>query len=814
MAIIYLMQRNSLLLFICLYSFVGHAQITGRITDSVTHSVPFCNVLLIKAADSVIVNGTTSDSTGAFALKTTETGDFKLLSYSIGFQKKYATSFNLATAGQVYNAGTIVLKSDAHQLGAVKVSADKPFMEQQIDRTIYNVGSSVVFAGNNAFDILRKLPSVSVDNNDNIKIIGKPGILVMIDGKKTYMSASELAQYLKGLDASQLEKIEVITNPSSKYDAAGSAIINIVLKKDKNLGFNGHVFIGTNQGIYNSSAIGIGGNYRTKKWNFFAGTWGGFDKMSVYENLTKTFEPNLTIPQEVFAANTTTINQGHNYGGRAGIDFTPNDKQTLSFVAMGNVGSYIGTYNDNTNIYHSGTILDSSLNTAGPRNGSFQYFSYDLNYDFKIDTNGKELSASIDYSPYSNTNNENNLSNYYTAEGAYLRPSTLLTDAIPSSAGIWAGQVDYSNPLGKNNRIDVGLKSSFVTTDNNAEYWNVMNGIPIVDTTKTNHFIYNENIYAGYINYFKKLGKKLDLQLGLRGEESQIKGTQTIHDTTFKRTYFNLFPSAFFTYHVNDDNVLNLSYTRRIDRPDYGSLNPFIHFIDPYTYGIGNVNLLPQYTNNFELKYLYQQWFSTGLRYSYYTGVMVPAFRQNDSTHITYETMSNLGYFDEVDLSLAATIPIGTWFTSVTSIDGYYNKYGGATYGTSYVNTGYILIVSSNNSFDFNKGWGGQFSVIYNSRNINGLTVTYPFYQIDAGIRKTIADGRGTISLNCSDIFWSNKTKTSYINNGINLQDLDYYDNRRIHLSVFWKIGQSQYQRESKKKAAAEEENRMQKAGK
>ncbi|HXB11032.1 MAG TPA: outer membrane beta-barrel family protein, partial [Bacteroidia bacterium] len=386
---------------------------------------------------------------------------------------------------------------------------------------------------------------------------------------------------------------------------------------------------------------------------------------------------------------------------------------------------------------------------------------------------------------------------------------TLLTMSLPINGTVWAAQADYSNPIGKNDKIDFGLKGSIVSNDNNDQYWNVINGISYVDTTKSNRFLYKENIYAGYFNYYHKFSEKWEVQLGLRGEQTQINGTQYVHDTTFTRSYFNLFPSAFVTWKLNDNNSFNFSYSRRIDRPDYEELNPFIHFVDPYTYYTGNINLLPQYVDNFEIKYTYKTWLNAGLRYSYYSNIEVPVYTQIDSSHITYRKLDNIGFFNEGDFLVAVTIPVTSWFTTITSSDLYYNGYNGVVQGGAYTNNGYIWQPMTINTFRFKKGWSADVTFRYSSRNLNGPSVTEPFYVVEAGIRKQFGGGRATVSLNCSDIFWTNRQKTIYDFNGVNNTEIDYWDSRRIRITLSWKLGKSQYQREEKKKAAAEELNRV-----
>ncbi len=257
------MKKTAFLFSLLACSTACFAQISGRVTDNAKKSISFCNVILIKAADSSLVTGTTTDTSGGFQLEIKSSGNFRVLATYMGCRKYYSPVILVVDAAQRYDAGTLILEPN-HQLKGVEVVAEKPFMEHKLDRTVFNIENSIISSGSNALEVLKKLPGVTVDNNDAIQVRGKSGVLIMMDGRTTYMSTADVATYLKSLDAGQIEKIEVITNPSAKYDASGNAIINIVLKKDKNMGFNAQVNLTMRQSQYTGGGANITANYRTK----------------------------------------------------------------------------------------------------------------------------------------------------------------------------------------------------------------------------------------------------------------------------------------------------------------------------------------------------------------------------------------------------------------------------------------------------------------------------------------------------------------------------------------------------------------------
>ncbi|HTB30467.1 MAG TPA: outer membrane beta-barrel protein, partial [Bacteroidia bacterium] len=572
------------------------SQIKGKVSDASGKPLPFCPIGLVNASDSSVVTATSTDESGKFTIDSKDNGSFRIMATYIGYKTYYSAVFAISKDTRQYDAGNITLDADSKTLKNVDVIAQKPFMEYKSDRTVYNIENSIISAGNNALEVLKKLPGVKVDNNDNISVNGQSGVLIMIDGRTSYMSATDAGEYLKSLDASQIEKIEIITNPSAKYDASGNTIINIVRKKNKNTGLNTELTSGYSQGIYGRGNEGISLNYGAKKWNIFANYGYNFGNYYSYYGGTTKFSSNNQI-QSIFIDTNQRSQQFRGNTGRFEADYMPDNKQTVGFVFEMSQNS--GTvYKDFPNkMYGENSQLDSSLSMQGNRTYSRINTSYGVNYDYKIDSTGKDLSANIDYASYSNNFSELDVTSYYDSLGLGLHSPTLLLFSLPRTINIWAAKTDYEQPMGKNGTFESGLKVSYVSSNNNALYWNVINGTDAVDTTFTNDFIYTEYIYAGYVSYARKLGRRFYFKVGLRGEETQDKGVQLVHDTTFTHNYFSLFPNALITYKLDTNNTLKLSYRRRIWRPDYSDLNPFVYFNNLYSYYVGNPALQPQISN-------------------------------------------------------------------------------------------------------------------------------------------------------------------------------------------------------------------------
>jgi iron complex outermembrane receptor protein len=801
--------RQPLIILIGIFASLNlTAQISGKVVNEQSQPMPFCQVALAKSNDTSMVAMAATDIDGKFEIKDKYVGTFILLASSMGYDKYYSAPFTLTNENSKYDAGIITLKGGAQFLKSVNVVAQKPFVEYKEDRTVYNIENSVISAGNNVLEVLKKLPGVKADNGDNLAVNGQSGVLILIDGRTMYLTGTDLANYLKSLNANQVEKIEVLSHPSAKYDAAGSTVINIVLKKDKKGGFNAELTSRYSQGIYYGIFEGANLNYSSAKWNIF-GTYGyGIDNTFQRIGMDTKFLNNEVVQ--------TTINDslqkksiGDHNNGTLSVDFTPDKKQTIGFVADISQSGEALDKNYTTNVYGSNSRLDSSTNLMGHRTYNVMNMAFDLNYTLKIDSTGRELSAAFDYAAYSTTFNELDVNSIYDTLNQLRGTPVNLKFSLPNNVNIWAARIDYTQPLGKDCKLETGLKSSYVTTGNNAQYWNVVNGVDVVDTGFTNNFNYSEYIYAGYISIESKLGKKTDFQLGLRGEETQGKGVQLVHDTSFTHNYFNLFPNGRITYRLDTNNLLHLSYRRRIWRPDYQSLNPFIFIISTYTYDKGNPALLPQISNAFYIGDAYKHFLSVDIGDEYWTNPINNVTTTNNTTHIIYTTPFNFTSYNNFYGKVDATVPFAKWFTSMNSFLLMQQQSQGMAEGSPFSVSQLVYTFSTVNTFTIGKSWSSEVDFNYSSKSLNGLFIVQPVYTLYAGIKKTFAKERGTASLNFSDIFWSDRF--SGAENIVNtyFSTSSYNDTRFVALSLSWKFGKAQHERQEKEKAAEEEMNRV-----
>lgn len=791
------------------------AQISGKVIDASGNALPYVNILLLNAADSSLIKGTTTDENGLYLYEEISFGNYRIMASFIGYAKKYSDIIALDPENNTIQIPSITLTESAETLDEISVVAQKPFIEKKFDMTIVNVENSIVSAGNTALEVLKRSPGVMVDKDGNISLKGKAGLTIMIDGKPTYLSSQDVSNMLGNLPADQLERIEIITNPSARYDAAGQGgIINIVMKKNQNLGLNGSAQAGYNQGFYARFNGGFNLNYRIEKWNFFASYNHNNRTSAGWFDLSRKFRVNDQI-ESVFSQGSFSKDSSQTHTGKIGIDFFPHKNHTIGMFVNGMGNSGGSTNNNTTYITDAAGLALSSSNTTGNTDQRWTNISGNLNYLWKMDTLGTQLTANLDYAVFDQSNSQYFNTDYFDGNGSPMGIPYILTSSLPSHVDIKSGKIDFVHPISSKIKMEAGIKTSYVTTDNNAKYYYLENGNSFVDTAKTNHFKYTENINAAYLNGQFELNKKFNLQLGLRLENTNAKGEQITTDSVFTRAYTQLFPSGVLNYKINDKNELNLSYSRRIDRPDYQDLNPFLYFLDPYTYMQGNTLLRPQYTNSFELGHTFMGFLSTTVSYSKTTDVITQVTSQVDSTRTTYATNQNLNTLENWTISSMLPVPITKWWMSMNFITAYHNQYKGSLGGSDNFDLGmWSFMVNSMNQFTLKKGWSAEITAFYMSKQVYGIFVMKPMSNITFGIQKKVLKNKGTIKVSVADILWKSRFRGSVLYENMDIQMNAWNDSRVYGISFSYKFGNSKAQYERKEGGASDELDRIKKGNK
>jgi len=595
-----------------LHAQTGSAKVSGTLLDALGKQMDYTSVSLLAVKDSAIIQGTLTTETGTYHFDNIKAGSYLIKATNVGYSTIVSALFSVTDSSKTVSVPVLVMKVSSRNLNTVVITAPKPLIEHLADKTVVNVAGSVLAAGNTAMDILERAPGVTVDKDDNISLKGKQGVTVMINDKLTYLSAAQLATLLRSTDGSTIQSIELITNPSAKYDAAGnSGIINIKLKKNKMVGTNGTISVTGGIGTYVKSSEEISINHKDGNLNVFGNFSRGDIPQGRIININRVVIDTGGKPtyfkQSSFMP---SINHYNNYSFGADYDSSP--KNTFGFAVNGYFNTYDQGNTNNTNISSKPNgPADSTQKTLSQVNNSYKNYTIDLNDTYKIDTLGQELSFDVDYSKFTNNSNANYNSYFSNPKdtSVYLRQIT------PSTIDVRVGKIDYTKNLSKSLKLEAGAKYSDVKTNNDLEASTQdVKGVYNNDAALSNQFIYDEKISAGYLNLTKTY-KNTSVEIGVRGEDTKSKGDLITTNVINDRNYFNLFPSAFLHHTINDKNEVNLSYSRRIDRPDYSDLNPFVYYLDQYTYAEGNPFLKPQYTNNFELDYTYNKSYNLSLSY-------------------------------------------------------------------------------------------------------------------------------------------------------------------------------------------------------
>ena len=763
------------------------ATVSGKLVDEKAQPFPFVNVLLLSSADSSLVKGIATDENGEYQFKNIKYGEYLTLVSMVGYQKYYSNRTKIATP--VFKFPVIQLEPETQSLSEVTVVAKKPFIEQQIDRTVLNVENSIVSAGATALEILERAPGVTVDQqNEQLKLRGKGGVVVQIDGKKTFLSQQELINLLRNTPSDNIEKIELITNPSAKYDASGnSGIINIKMKRNKNYGTNGNISLGAAWAKYGRQNATATINHRAGKISTFisAGTFfnKGFNNNDIYRVIP--FEDQTTI----FDQRTERINKSQYHNLRAGIDFFASDKTTLGILVSGFHNDWSNPYGQtNTNILDQNLVLTKRFRTDVFNGSKMNNYTTNFNLKHLFDDKGKELTFDLDYVGYDTRSKSKLDTRYFLPSGEQEGNPDQVRNDMPSNINIAVAKFDYTQPLWKG-KFETGVKSSYVKTDNNMVF-EVKNDDWTIDPTRSNQFLYTENVNAAYVNYNGKITKKLSYQLGVRAEHTHSIGNSVTLNSIRDRNYINFFPSVFLSNQLDTNNVLNISYSRRIDRPNYQSLNPFEYYLDPYTFSKGNPNLRPQYTNSFQLIHVFKNFLNTTLAYSRIKDLIADELPQQiASENKTFVTSDNLDNQDNFSLTISAPIPITKWWNLQTNFTGMYNHYQSFYLEEQLEISQFSWNAYANNQFTIKNDWSAELSGWYNSRSYYGLYAAKPMGMVNVGLQKKILNKKGSIRLNVNDIFWTNKFRGQANYKDINFAVKSQWPSRQFRISFTYNFG-------------------------
>jgi len=786
--------------------------ISGYIKNIKNEVITGATVKLLNAHDSIVLKSAASNEAGKFQFSHTQNGIYKLLVTAIGQKEFISATLTIDSMhGNISLPVIIMLPASTTSLTEVVVKARRPLIVQEIDKTVVNVESMITSATSNALEVLEKTPGVTVTSNGEISLNGRNGILVLIDGRSTYMSAQDLAAYLKSLPGSLLDKIELMDNPPARYDAAGNAIINIRLKKNRAGGFTGNVSLGYTQGKYARNNDGINLNYNYKKINLFSNIGYNYEKNYSADNYDRRFFNSSNEPVSTVSLINKQQSRGNNSNLNLGVDYAPSANTTFGILINMNGGKRKGWLNSSNENYNAKTRPDSTGTGTTATDDKRNNFGANLNFLHKFGKTGRELSAETNYLHYSGNGDQVLQNTVYHADGTELSANNFLY-MLSSDITIYTLKADYVHPLKNNVRLEAGFKSSVVDNNNPANYYNTNGPLPLIDNNQSNHFKYHENINAVYVNSQAKW-KRFGAQLGLRAENTQANGHQlgndSVNESRFTKNYTEIFPSAFLSYKLDTlgKNSLTFSVTRRIGRPNYQALNPFIFVRDKYTYTGGNPLLGPQFQYRYELRYQHKQFLRMGLSYNRFSNVIFTTTEAVGNIFISKPDNIARGYM--ILLNTGVTVSPVKWWSLNTDILLSRAALNGMAYSEKLNPKVFMARINTLNQLQFNKGWAAEAGAYYASKDLNGQAITSPMIRANAAVQKKIWKDKGSIRLSFDDIFHS----WIYHNSSVSLKQAQYFqvtesDTRRIGLAFTYRFGKSSFARKSKNNNNASDEEK------
>lgn len=775
--------------------------LTGYVQDN---SKPLAHVTisLLKSKDSSLQKAAVSDNRGQYSIEKIPTGSYILTATRVGYKQQFVSPITVNGVADRLELPAITLVPLTSDLSQVTVTGKRPFVEQKIDRMVVNVANSIIASGATALEVLEKAPGIIVDRqNDQIIFRGKEGVIVQIDGKQTYLPMADVVAMLRGMSSDNIDRIELITNPSAKYDAAGnSGIIDIRLKKNNNIGTNGSASLGIGSGRYGRQRGNLQLNHRAKKINLFGNY--SFNRDGNYW----LFEIDKSQPDgslENFINQESYIrfrNHGHN--AKAGLDFFVNKKTIVGLV-------WTGFFNnsrerspaearfrrqDGGPIYFE-TLTDKTLSNVSSNN----LFNANIIHNFS--TKG-QLSADLDIGKF-----QRRFANSLTTETLFPASTAgvdNLLSEMPTTIDITTLRIDYNTPLKRGWKLETGVKASKVASDNNMKLSTGVDGALKIDSSLSNHFTYSEDVLAAYISFSGKLNNQTDVLFGLRAEHTHSIGNSITLNNKVSRNYLNLFPSLFVTRILNKNNSLNFSYSYRIDRPNYQLLNPARSYIDPYAYSSGSPFLRPQFTHSLELRHGYKNKLFTSIGASFVSDLMFFVVQPIDS-RTTQRMPENIGTSQAYNLTISFPLTVMKGWTMQNTLMGIYSQFQ-YEYKAIPIRVEQISgRINSSNAFVLGKGWTGELAGRLSTPAVYAISRSPWLGAMDVGLQKSF-NAKWRAKLTLQDVFHTNR-----IINKINVPDFKSrvritMDTRVVLLNITYSFGNQQLKGSRQRKTAAEEE--------
>ncbi|WP_162052550.1 TonB-dependent receptor domain-containing protein [Pontibacter pamirensis] len=782
--------------------------LSGTVVDEKEQPVGFVNVAVLDASTAKVVTGAIADMDGSFQIKTPAAGNYQLKISALGYAETLTESFQVTGTGFSKDFGKVQVKGDVQTLSEVEVQTMRPTVTTHPDKMVVSVEGTAMASGSTAYEVLAKSPGVWIDQDGNLQLNGKAGVQVMLNGKRSFLSGKELQNLLQGMSAENIKDLELITNPSSKYDAEGaSGIININLKKPQQAGMNGSVYGGYQYNNLSSYTAGTELSHKSGKWNSFGSL--DFAQRMRYRDA----EMDRVFMSED-GSKSTFDQTGYEEGERLqpslrlGSDYDLNAQHSIGAMANLNLNSSENFFRTDSYLRNANAADDLFIHSLNSTEGTYGNGTVNLHYLGKLDTLGTTLSADLDYVHITSRDDASFRNNYIPLSTPSEQTQELLLSENPTSYDIYSAKVDFAKSLSKTTKLELGAKASHVTSDNELRFYETSDGRQIPDPNRSNHFIYKEDIYAAYANVSASLGEKWTLQGGLRAEQTESSGNSLTKKHKTDRSYLDLFPSVFVQQKVSYNYQIGYKYSRRINRPNYQNLNPFIFFLDPYTSAQGNPNLKPQYVNSFEVTQTLKQTYNLVLGYAVTQDFIAEVPTQNPEDNTTVFQQQNVKNLKSATATLVAPVRVSSKWEISNNLMTMYQEFTNMSGDDVVVNDQVTVIAQTNHNVMLPYGLRLEINGGYQSPAVYGLYKIDEQMWLDAGLKRDFLNDKLTMTLNVTDIFKGRVMNVeANLNGNINAIE-QYHGARSVRLNLRYRFNKGTAFQSKKRNVNLDELNR------
>lgn len=793
------MFRIKVMIFLIL-PFIGLSQveIKGKITHK-SEPIPFANVFLTVPESETIAAGTITNEDGSFVLQVEE-GRYNLTVSFLGFNE---WTKEIQVNGQMI-IEDIELEEEDNRLDEVVLVSKKKIIERKVDRLVFNVENSISASGGDAVDALRVAPGIRVQN-DEITMIGKSGMRILVDGRLMQLTGDELTNFLSTISADDIKSIEIITNPPAKYEAEGnSGLINIIFKKGSRNSWNNAISLTYNQAPYDYYALRNNFTYNKDKVKLLVNL---NSRLGDYQEIE---EMDVFYPDGIWKTELKRVIQQKYFSGRLEFDYELGERSIIGIQYIGTILEPDIRDKSNTEIFNTSNTIDSLLVTNGFTDDNTSNHSLNLHYNTELDTLGRKISVDLDYFNYDSSQDRDFVTNSATSTNQFLNTITAQNNIIDQDFINYSARIDVEHPFNFAN-ISYGAKYSFINNENAPKYFEIINGTPVMDTNLSDEFEYEEETSAIYINASKDLSEKWKVQLGLRYENTDTEGISKTLNQVNKNSYAKLFPTFYLSYAMNDNNAFSFSYGKRINRPSYAFLNPFRFYTNSNIYSEGNPFLQPSFTDNLEFTHIYKNKLTTNLYASITTDGFGPVSSVNEATNEQIITRENFYNLYNYGLTETFTFSPFTWWDSQNTGNlGYsYTDFYNSNVDAEEQN-GFGFYIATYNTFLLNKAktLTGQINYWYSGPSKTLLYQNSDAFNVDLVLKYNMLDNNLQATMGMYDVFNTSPVKNTYFINNVRQTYQMFPSNQYFRLSLLYKFGNKKINAQNRSTGNEEERRR------